>query len=88
MEYGICLVQVEQTLVMLNSSPFELPFSCRLQNLNTANLNCKQPFAVHPKEGVVQPGDRQELHLTFCADHEPVFGITHMFTVRPNPPKP
>jgi len=75
-------LQVEQKLVMRNTSPFELPFTCLLQALNIGNLCCKRPFAVHPQEGVVQAGEAQELVVTFSADHEPTFGVTHMFTVR------
>lgn len=72
--------QVEHTIEMTNTSPFELPFTCHLQQLNHRTLGGVRPFAVHPTEGVVAPGKKQKLTVTFRADHEPVFGITHMFT--------
>lgn len=72
---------MEHTLVMRNTSPFELPFKCLLQDLNVANLAGTLPFSVHPQHGVVPPGEAQELVVTFRADHEPVFGVKNMFTV-------
>jgi hypothetical protein len=75
---------VEHTIEMTNTSPFELPFTCHLQKLSHRPLGGVPPFAVHPAEGMVAPGKKLKVTVTFRADHEPVFGITNMFTEVPH----
>ena len=52
---------VEHTLVLRNTSPFELPFECFLEALIRGNFNSSAPFGVHPKTGLVPAGETQEL---------------------------